>query len=209
MEPSRSRWHIFLQIIQALATAGAIAKIVIDSLGGDLEWLYFVLFAVIGIAQGLFFYLTRPRDRVSLVKGSRKFADYFVDWYKREGEHFIFCNDMDWLRGGEEARIVQAIADRGRKMTICTRDTVDEIVDRLRRAGVSVHQVPAQSITHAAMSLHKVDGTSTLIIRHKHGTTRNNKIHFIETRNKVVVALAQDLFQSMVSPHPPPPAATP
>lgn len=206
MEPSRSRWHVFLLIIQTLATAGAITKIVIDAIGGNLQWLYFVLFAVVGTAQLLLVYLTRPRDRVALVRGSHKFSEYFVGWYQREGEHFVFCRDLDWLKGNEEAKIVKALADRGRRMTVCTLDTGDEIADRLRQAGVSVHPIPAQTATQTVMSLHKVDDIKTLIIRHKHATTQNGKIHFIETRNNVVVALAQDLFQQVINSTPAPPS---
>lgn len=209
MEPARSRWNIFLQIIQALATAGAITKIILDAIGGNLQWLYLALFPIVGATQVLLIYLTRPRDRVALTKGSRKFSKYFVEWYQREGEHFIFCRDLDWLKGTEEGRIVDALVDRGRKMTVCTLDTGDEIAERLRRAGASVYPVPTQTATHAVMSLHKVDDTRTLIIRHKRGTAQNSKIHFIETRNNVVVALAQDLFQQVINSTPAaPPSVT-
>lgn len=167
------------------------------------------------LLAGAYYYLlwlTRPRlgdDRVSLGRGTVKFANYYRDFYALEGSLSIFCEDTEWLEGDVMKRVVEAIAAKKSRATMYLSILDEPITTELEKRGVRIIQVPANFALEVKMSYRvngterdlmirgAADGTSTTRI----GKNGNKEVNtFTRTSNLDFVNLAKAIFGAIEDP---------
>lgn len=199
------RWQLVLQTVQAVATAGAIAKIGIDTTHGNTRWDYLALFAAIFTSQIILLYLTRPKSPTELVDYSEPYVNFFSEWYTGEGEHQIYCDDLNWLDDHRMAGVVHVIRRHPTRFEVYTREPSGPVYIDLRAAGVPVYAVPANATTASTLSLLHYQGTYKMIIRSKESGRSGSKIYIQETQSPETIALAIDLLRTIKDANAPTP----
>lgn len=160
-----------------------------------------------GVYLVLMYLVRSPRaqiEHVSLERGTPQFAEYYADFYAREGLIYIFCEDTEWLEDDVMKPVFDAIANKGEKATVCLTSTGFSTTDELRKRGVKIVHVPSDQALEVKMS-YRVNGTEkTLIIRGAaDGTTRRGRSNpveintFTKTTNADLVNLAETIFSTI------------
>ncbi|MEV8219708.1 hypothetical protein AB0O65_08130 [Microbacterium sp. NPDC077391] len=144
-------------------------------------------------------------EHVSLERGTAKFAQYYANFYRLEGNIYIFCEDTEWLEGDVMRPVVEAIAGKGKKATVCLSDTSYPTTEELSKREVDIVSIPANQALEVKMS-YRVNGTEKILIIRgaADGTTRRTRRHPIEvntftrTTNADLVNLAGTIFSTIL-----------
>ena len=126
-------------------------------------------------------------------ENSAELAEFFRTWYSRPGRHTVFCDDLDWMAGAQNASISAALAERRSSATVCVRKSSGEVFDRLRAAGVEMREIDVRSQMRAKLSIYESDDQREMIVRIK--AREDDKIRFKRSRDRFTIGLADDLVR--------------
>jgi hypothetical protein len=133
----------------------------------------------------------------SLREKTEAFQRFFSNWYAQDGQHIIYCSDLEWLEHPEHAEILKVLRQRAEHIEIFVRDDSSSTSLQLRQAGVAIHIVPQRFHTHVRMSLHRRDDQETLIVRRKVSRPdQEERIVFVESSDSYLLTLAKDLIDN-------------
>ncbi len=187
--------RVLLLVLQAVATAAAIAGLSITS-SGTKGVAFWAIGGVLVFLQLGVHYITIGRFRHHLEEGTPKFGKFFQQWYSCSGTHFIYCDDLEWLEPVEHAMIVDQLKRNASGVEVWIRRDDSPRVAELRADGVNVRVVPDVARLHVSLSLHVDGGARRLIVRGKTEHRRDGKkrIEFVQTDEANLVALAREFF---------------
>jgi hypothetical protein len=154
-----------------------------------------VLVVLVGLFLALLYtYLTwsRLHNDYDFADDSKELAEFFTHWYQRKGNHTVFCDDLDWMDGVDNASIRSALKARGANATVCLRSSGGSVARGLAESGVVLKTIPEALTTHAKFSIFQSDGLTEMIIRIK--APNYDRIRFRRTRDDIFIKLAQDLI---------------
>lgn len=170
----------------------------------------FVLAIAVAAAYFVLLRLSRPPARSgqkSLEVASQEFADYYANFYRREGQLHVFCKDTEWLEHVNMAPVVEALTAKGQRATLCLQILGEPVTNRLAEAGVNIVHVPEALALEIKMSLRENGTEKELIIRGAgHGTERAPRSNhkeareintFTESTNADMVNLALTIFRTI------------
>jgi hypothetical protein len=165
-------------------------------------WVIAVL-AIVGI-QILLWRNVGSRTVHSFRERTPEFSSFFSSWYAQDGQHTVYCSDLEWLEHPEHAEILRTLMRRATRIEIIVRDDSSPICSQLRQQGLVIHTIPENTYTLVRMSLHQSDDQERVIIRRKITRQNQENIVFVETEDSYIVALAKDLFANCKSALPGP-----
>ncbi len=140
----------------------------------------------------------RMGGRYSFRTGSKAEANFFCEWYGRQGRHFVFCNDLDWLEDPAGSSIRSALETTARRagssVFIAHRVGNASVSGRLRAAGVQLVTMPSTLQAKARFSLREYEQDAWLIVRDK-AQNEDNTV-FLRSQDAYMLAIARDFFRS-------------
>lgn len=139
---------------------------------------------------------SRGASTHEFVENSRQFVAFFAKWYGRSGEHWVFCDDLDWMDGTDAAPIRAAIAKRPDKVTIALRDHRGPAYEELCAKGVKFLTVDQALSTHAKFSIHHEDGFYRMILRNKNPREAEDRVRFRLITDEFSIKMALDLLKN-------------
>lgn len=172
-----------------------------------------IVVAIVLSAVNLFLlWIVRPKigesdagedEQIALPVGAEEFANYYRDFYKREGSIYIYCKDTEWLEDPVMKPVVDAIAAKGQRATLCLRVLGEKTTETLKKSGVQIKAVPDSLALEIKMS-YQDNGTDKSVIirgaakgasmdRNSSGTLLEMN-SFTETRNHDIVNLVHTIF---------------
>jgi len=122
---------------------------------------------------------------------SPEMCRFFTEWYKRQGYHTIFCDNLDWMAGGQNTTIREALASHGAASTICLRDCSGPVFDELNQAGVSMRQIRGDVHMRAKISIKLDDGLGQMIVRIS-GRDNDDKVRFRRVSDSLSTEMARE-----------------
>jgi len=137
----------------------------------------------------------------SFVDNSNEEAEFFAEWYSRNGELIIFCTDLDWLSSARYDKVVDALMRKGNRLDLYLRKHNHEVVRKLARNGAKLCRVkPSIRSTHR-FSIRIDEHLNYIIIRNKE--TEPRRITFEEYSNHhALVNLALDMLDDCYEKYP-------
>jgi hypothetical protein len=182
-----------LFVVQALCNGVTIAGVLLTLLTAK-WWFLAGVGLVATVAAQLKLYQASTRDTLHEFSDERSpaFVNFFEEWYDRNGNHDIYCKDLDWLDRSELEPIVAVLIRRRAQVSIFLREEGASVCQRLRDAGVHLYHVPEVARSEMKMSLKSDNDDKELIIRRK--TPGSTTVRFIRSEDKYRLGLAEDLF---------------
>ena len=98
---------------------------------------------------------------------SSELCSFFTEWYKRPGEHTIFCDNLEWMDGPKNATIRAALGAHGDAATVCLRRCAGPAFDELHNAGVNMRKIHDHVEMRSKISIKHDDGLSQMLVRIK------------------------------------------
>lgn len=123
-----------------------------------------------------------------------RFAKFFAAYYGRNGEHQIFCKDLDWLDPPGRASIVETLKQRGAQAEVfLSHDKADACI-RLRTNEVRIGVIPEDvARMRIKASLYTDDNDSKdLIVQLKRGNSQ--AVEFSRTTDPTMIGLVETLL---------------
>ena len=92
-------------------------------------------------------------------------ANFFDEWYRKEGDIIIFCTHLNWLENEHYLRVVDAFKKKGDKLDLYLKKTESRVVDELLLSGAKLHRVRENIRSEHRFSIRKNNGFRSIIIR--------------------------------------------
>jgi hypothetical protein len=165
-------------IVQAVANAATIAGVLLTLLTP--KWRILAGIALLAtLAAQLKLYRESTKDTLHEFTDERgpAFVTYFEQWYDRNGNHDIYCKDLDWLDRPELEPIVAVLIRRSSQVNIFLREQGASVCQRLREAGVRLYLVPEVARSEMKMSLRSDNDDKELVIKTKDSGLNNGQIY--------------------------------
>ncbi|MEV8273760.1 hypothetical protein [Microbacterium sp. NPDC077184] len=193
-----------LQFLSSAALGWTLVVVVEPLIGITVDlWLRSIVALVIAVLYTLLLHWVRDPGTVrhQIPKNSKKFVDFYADWYKRDGHVHMYCQDLHWLQGPEYASIVEQLRLKGPQAHIYLRDLSGTVVSGLQDHGVQVFEVPPSVKIAVKFSLLTEDDHRVLIIRSKvkRSGMRRKTDHeeVLETQDSYLIDLASEFLSSL------------
>jgi len=151
-----------------------------------------IIVGVILLLAYLYVALSRFCTVYDFVEGSPEFVKFFTNWYERQGNHIVFCDDLDWMENTTHASILAALEKQGARATVCLRECHGEAFERLRAAGVNMRQIGNGVTTRSKISIIEHDGLAQMIVRI--ATEADKRVRFTRTTDLFQIGVAHDLI---------------
>jgi hypothetical protein len=181
-------------IFQVAMTALTVVSAVVTVMTSAYLWVALIVAAGMVVAQIYLYQRTTLNDyREFSSEDDAHFCEYFSSWYAQDGEHRIFCKDLDWLDNARVAAVLKALTDQGPRVKIFVSIDSANAVGKIRAAGGLVVKVPSE-LVHIQMkfSLHEVDTSKRMIVRRK--KPNHPGVRFIETSDTISLGLAETVM---------------
>lgn len=194
METGSPKALIRAFVIQAVLTGITVVSGIVTVFKEAYLWVGIVLAILVVAAQFYLFYeaVLAKRHRFK-GEDDAKFSTFFTNWYGQEGEHRVFCKDLDWLDKDAVANVKSALVRQGPRVKIFVSDDGAKAVTDIRLAGGKVFRVPEEMVRiQMKFSLHSVDSSQNLIVRRK--VSGSKGVRFAETRDQLVLGLASTVM---------------
>jgi hypothetical protein len=147
-------------------------------------------------------FVVTPRARV-FKEGTKKFNDFFSNWYRKSGKLIIFCTDLDWIDQTNSSAIKNSLIEKSsnKKLTIYLKDDKNPLVNILKTNGAEVKLVGRNLKTKHRFSIVDDGLIQHIIIRNVDGHAKDAvKIEFVEAnshQNPFLISVALDMLEDL------------
>jgi hypothetical protein len=140
---------------------------------------------------------SRRASTYEFVEDSSEFVEFFAKWYGKSGDHWIFCDDLDWISSTNAAKVRAALAERPEAVKIALRKLAGPAYEELRAKGVAFLEIDEALSTHAKFSIHHYDGFYRMILRNKPARgASDDRVLFRRVPDQFSITMALDIFNN-------------
>jgi Ca2+/Na+ antiporter len=158
-----------------------------------LPWWAAVLITVAFVCIYVIVSFSRYYSIYSFREDSAELSKFFTDWYKRQGDHTIFCDNLDWMDGPSNATVRAALIAHGEGVTVCLRRCSGPVFEELRTAGVQMRRIHDHVNMRAKISIKQDDGFGQMIVRIKSRNDNGDKVVFRRFSDYFSTTMAHEL----------------
>lgn len=196
MDSDRSRLQPAV-LLEAVLSSITVAGFIISTWGTRSVWVAWALAGATAAAQ-VWLYLQARKHRIYDFKNETdpKFVKFFREWYSQDGDHYVFCNDLDWLDATDVAQVRQTLGELGSRLKVyLVRDTGRACAE-IRDAGGEIVIIPENLVTDLPpkMSLVRDNESHQIILRRKQPHV--DRVRFIKTEDPHMLCLANTIVNA-------------
>jgi len=184
-------------VIESVLLIATVASFISLTAKGDYLWLAITLSAA-ALTSQVWLIFQAWKYKIFNFKNEEdpKFVKFFSDWYSQPGDHYIFCNDLDWLDNARVATVRQTLTDLGGRLTVYLVRQTGRACAEISQHGGKVVTIPDNLITDLPpkMSLVRDNESSQIILRRKQAKV--DHVRFIRTQEPHLLCLANTIINA-------------
>lgn len=186
-----------LEVLNALVFAATLLGGGILAFVGHVPKGVVILAGVVLVGLYVWVGYSRRASTYEFTEDSSEFVEFFAKWYRKSGDHWIFCDDLDWIDSTDAAKIRAALAERPETVKIALRKLAGSAYEELQAKGVTFLKIDEALSTHAKFSIHHQDGFYRMILRNKPARgASDDRVRFRRVTDQFSITMALDIFNN-------------
>lgn len=170
---------------------------------GDFISAFFIAFGISAFFCMIYdLYEEKSMHRLKI--GSKKFYEFFSEWYSKQGELTIICDDLDWIVPEDRTdmsimRTLETKAHNQKVNFILKKDALAtyKYEEHLKKLGAKVYYTTGMLFDSYSFSALSKMGNNTVIIARKKSDDDGDWIKFRDINNAYVTGLLNNLIENL------------